>query len=113
MGTAFSYQFPLNTFHDADTGSTLTYTATKADGNPRPTWLGFTASTRTFSGNPQAADVETLAVKVTASDGTASVSDEFDIGVSVADSTAPTLTSAFVTSLGKSVDFQFSGSQKT
>ena len=84
VGTAFSYQFPLNTFHDADTGSTLTYTATKADGNDLPTWLGFTASTRTFAGTAQAADVETLAVKVTASDGTASVSDEFNIGVRAA-----------------------------
>ena len=72
-------------------GDTLTYTATKADGNDLPTWLGFTASTRTFAGTPQAADVETLAVKVTASDGTASVSDEFNIGVRAAggDSTAP------------------------
>ena len=66
-----------------------------ADGNDLPTWLGFTGSTRTFAGTPQAADVETLAVKVTASDGTASVSDEFNIGVRAAgDTTAPTLTSA-------------------
>ena len=97
VGTAFSYQFPLNTFHDADTGNTLTYTATKADGNPLPTWLGFTATTRTFAGTPQAADVATVAVKVTASDGTASVSDEFNIVVrATGDSTAPTLSNAFV-----------------
>ena len=100
MGTAFSYQFPLNTFHDADTGSTLTYTATKPDDSMLPTWLGFTATTRTFEGTPQAADVETLAVKVTASDGTASVSDEFNIGVSAAgDTSAPTLSSATVPTL--------------
>ena len=109
VGTAFSYQFPLNTFHDADTGSTLTYTATKPDDAMLPTWLGFTASTRTFSGSPQAADVETLAVKVTASDGTASVSDEFNIGVSAAgDTTAPTLSSATVEGFGKSIDLVFS-----
>ena len=90
-GTAFSYQFPLNTFNDADTGDTLTYTATKADGNDLPTWLGFTASTRTFSGTPQAADVETVSVKVTASDGTASVSDEFNIGVAGTTCNAPDL----------------------
>ena len=52
------------------TSDALTYTATKADGNDLPTWLGFApSSTRTFSGTPQAADVGTVAVKVTASDG--------------------------------------------
>ena len=106
-GTAFNYVFLANTFHDAN-GDTLTYTATKADGNDLPTWLGFTGSTRTFAGTPQAADVETLAVKVTASDGTASVSDEFNIEVSAADTTAPTLTNAIVTSPGKQIQFQFS-----
>ena len=78
-GTAFSYRFPANTFNDTDTGDTLTYTTTKADGAVLPTWLMFDAGTRTFSGTPTAA--ETFSVKVTASDGTASVSDEFDITV--------------------------------
>ena len=81
VGTTFSYQFPLNTFNDVDATDTLTYTATKADGNDLPTWLGFTGSTRTFLGTAQAADVATVAVKVTASDGSASVGDEFDIVV--------------------------------
>ena len=81
-GTAFSYAFPANTFSDADTGDTLSYTATKADDTALPTWLVFTAGTRTFSGTPQAADIGTVAVKVTASDGNGgSVSDEFDITV--------------------------------
>ena len=55
-GTAFSYAFPANTFSDADTGDTLSYTATKTDDTALPTWLAFAASTRTFSGTPQAAD---------------------------------------------------------
>ena len=38
-GTAFSYAFPDTTFSDADTGDTLTYTATKADDTALPTWL--------------------------------------------------------------------------
>ena len=81
-GTAFSYVFPANTFSDADTGDTLSYTATKTDDTALPTWLAFTASTRTFSGTPQAADAGTVAVKVTASDGNGgSVSDAFDITV--------------------------------
>ena len=52
-GRAFSYQFPLNTFNDADSGDTLTYTATKADGNLLPTWLGFTAAPRAPSRAPR------------------------------------------------------------
>ena len=81
-GTAFSYVFPANTFSDADTGDTLSYTATKTDDTALPTWLAFAASTRTFSGTPQAADAGTVAVKVTASDGNGgSVSDAFDITV--------------------------------
>ena len=71
--------------------------ATKADGTALPTWLTFAAGTRTFSGTPQTADVGTVSVKVTASDGTGgSVSDEFDIMVSAASNTpatgAPTIT---------------------
>ena len=71
-GTAFSYAFPDNTFSDADS-DTLTYAATKADDTALPTWLSFTDSTRTFSGTPQAADIATVSVKVTASDGNARV----------------------------------------
>ena len=96
VGTAFNYAFPPNTFNDADS-DTLTYTAMKADNAALPTWLSFTANTRTFSGTPQAADVGPLPVKVTASDGNGgSVSDEFDITVSAASNTpatgAPTIT---------------------
>ena len=83
-GTAFSYEFPANTFADTDTGDTLMYTATQSDDSALPSWLSFAAATRTFSGTPQAADVGTVSVKVTASDGTDSVSDEFDIVVSAA-----------------------------
>ena len=72
-----------------------------------PSWLSFTAST--FSGTPQTADVATVSVKVTASDGSASVSDTFDIVVSAAgDTTAPTLTSAIVPANGDWVQFLFS-----
>ena len=59
-------------------------------------------------GTPQAADVATVSVKVTASDGNGgSVSDEFDITVA-ADTTPPTLTSATVTSTGQIIEVQFS-----
>ena len=94
VGTAFNYAFLANTFNDAD-GDALTYTATLADDSALPTWLTFSAATRAFSGTPQAADVGTVAVKVTASDGNGeSVSDSFDIVVSVAmDTTGPRVAS--------------------
>ena len=80
-GTAFSYQVPAATFADAD-GDTLTYAATLADDTALPSWLSFAPATRTFSGTPTA--VETVSVKVTASDASESVSDTFDIVVSAA-----------------------------
>ena len=83
VGTSFSYQFPANTFSDVD-NDTPTYTATKDDGAAlSTTWLSFAAATRTFSGTPQAADVGTLSVKVTASDsgGGTAAEDTFEITV--------------------------------
>ena len=96
VGTALSFAFPATTFNDADS-DTLTYTATQSDDSALPAWLSFDAATRTFSGTPQAADVETVSVKVTASDGNGgSVSDTFDIVVSAAANNAamgaPTIT---------------------
>ena len=94
VSMAFSYVFPPNTFSDED-GDTLTYMATQADDTVLPTWLNFAADTRAFSGTPAAGDVATVSVKVTASDGYdgGTASDTFDIVVSAADSTAPTVTS--------------------
>ena len=107
-GTAFSYAFPANTFADTDAGDTLTYTATKSDDSALPSWLSFTAATRTFSGTPMAADVGTVSVKVTASDGTDSVSDTFDIVVSAAaDTTPPEVESVTVASSGSDVYLVF------
>ena len=88
----FSYAFPANTFNDADNDA-LSYAATKSDGTALPAWLTFTDSTRTFSGTPAASDAGTVSVKVTASDGTDSVSDTFDIKVN----RAPAFASAAVT----------------
>ena len=84
----FSYQFPDTTFADADTGDTLSYSAVESGETGLPTWLDFNATTRTFSGTPGASDVETLTVEVTASDGTDSVTDTFDIVVSAAASSS-------------------------
>ena len=83
-GTAFSFAFPANTFADADNDS-LSYSATKGDDSALPGWLTFTAASRAFSGTPQAGNVGTLTVKVTADDGNGgSVSDTFNIVVNAA-----------------------------
>ena len=55
VGTAFSLVLPTTTFTDVDSGDTLTYAATAADGSALPAWLSFDAATRTFSGTPAAA----------------------------------------------------------
>ncbi len=98
-GTALNYAFPANTFADTDAGDTLTYTATKSDDSALPSWLGFAPLTRTFSGTPQTADVETLSVTVTASDGTESVSDTFDIVVSA--DTTTSVSGVLVSNIGQ------------
>ena len=86
VGVAFSFTLPAGTFSDADSGDSLTYMAMQTDGttdSALPTWLSFTAGTGVFSGTPTSTDTGTLSVKVTASDGTASVSDTFNIVVNV------------------------------
>lgn len=79
---SFSYTVPATAFTDPDSGDTLRYTSTLADGSALPAWLAFNASTRSFSGTPT--DTGTVSVKVTAIDtGNLSASDVFDIVVSV------------------------------
>ena len=66
IGSTFSLTLPVGTFTDVDTGDTLTYTATAADGSALPAWLTFNATTRTFSGTPSATG--TVGVRVSATD---------------------------------------------
>jgi VCBS repeat-containing protein len=82
-GTTLSYVMPASTFTDVD-NPTLTYTAARADGSALPSWLSFNAGTRTFSGTPVTKDAGTITVKVTASDGSLSASDEFVVKVAQA-----------------------------
>ncbi|NKJ81048.1 DUF4082 domain-containing protein [Rhizobium leguminosarum] len=89
-GSAFSFVLPTTTFTDVDSGETLAYSATAADGTALPSWLSFSASTRTFSGTPTTSG--TYGVKVTATDlGGLAANETFNIAVS----TAPTTYSLF------------------
>jgi len=98
QGALFSFAVPANSFTDkgadgvTDASTTLTYTATQANGSPlNLTWLTFDDKTKTFSGTPTNGDVGTLSVKVTASDDTYSASDIFEIAVANVND-APTFT---------------------
>ena len=78
----FSLVMPADMFADQDAADVLTLSASLADGMALPAWLTFDATTATFSGMPDDAQVGTLNLKVTATDsGTLSVSDVFTLTV--------------------------------
>ena len=78
----FSVVVPSITFADEDAGDTLTYSASLANGTALPTWLSFNATTQTFTGTPDDAQVGSLDLRVTATDtGTLTVSDTFSLTV--------------------------------
>ncbi len=82
QGQAFSYTIPTGTFTDADTGDSLTLSATSGDGSALPAWLSFDAATGRLTGTPGNADVGTRTVRVTATDSSgATVSDLLTIQV--------------------------------
>ncbi|WP_222271964.1 DUF4082 domain-containing protein, partial [Rhizobium leguminosarum] len=89
VGSAFSFTLPTTTFTDVDSGETLAYAATSADGTALPAWLSFNASTRTFSGT--ATTSGTYGVRVTATDlGGLAANETFNIAVSTSGNTTPT-----------------------
>ena len=89
--TALSFSVPADAFSDPD-GDTLIFTATLADGSPLPGWLTFDAATQTFSGTPPQDYNGAIALKVSASDGEYSVSDDFTFTVKAVND-APVITS--------------------
>jgi VCBS repeat-containing protein len=79
---AFTFVVPAGSFTDVDTGDTLTYSASFANGNPLPAWLTFNAATATFSGTPANGNVGTLSLKVTATDSSgATAASVFQVAV--------------------------------
>ena len=78
VGAPFSYTVPADTFDFIDT-DVLEYTATDAADAALPSWLSFTASTRTFAGTPTTSG--SVSVKVTATHHTNSVADTFTVRV--------------------------------
>lgn len=88
----WTYQLPADSFTDAD-GTPLSYTVELADGSPLPAWLHFDEASRTFSGDPSQ-DSGSLQIKVTASDGKASVDDTFTLDFSNTGNQAPYLNKA-------------------
>ena len=80
VGSSLNFTVASNAFTDIDS-AVLTYSATRANGSALPAWLSFNAATRTFSGTPAAGDAGAVAIKVTASDGALSASDEFTLTV--------------------------------
>jgi Ca2+-binding RTX toxin-like protein len=77
---ALSFSLPNGSFTDVD-GDILTYSATLANGSSFPSWLIVNSNTGALSGTPPANFNGVLDVKLTASDGTASVSDVFTLTV--------------------------------
>lgn len=78
--TPFLFTIPAGSFTDPN-GDTLTYSAALEGGSSLPSWLDFNVTTGTFSGTPDSGDIGTLTIIVTASDGTESTSDKFEIVV--------------------------------
>ena len=97
--TAVAYQVPADTFSDAD-GDTLTYAGDARRRSALPAWLHFDAATRTFSGTPPQDFNGTIAVKVAASDGSATASDDFDLVIDPAND-APAITSGATASVAE------------
>jgi VCBS repeat-containing protein len=70
-------------FGDIDSGDVLTFTAESADGSALPAWLSIDPASGVLSGTPDNAQVGNYALKITVSDGSASVSGEFTLTVEI------------------------------
>ncbi|MCA3272608.1 MAG: putative Ig domain-containing protein [Roseomonas sp.] len=80
-GATFSFTIPAGSFTDPD-GDALTLSATLANGDPLPSWLSFTPTTRSFSGTAPIDASVNLAIRVTGMDASgATAFDDFSLAV--------------------------------
>lgn len=80
LDTFFTFTIPTGSFTDPN-GDALTYSAKLEGGASLPSWLSFNAGTGTFSGTPALGNAGTFKIVVTASDGSETASDTFEIVV--------------------------------
>ncbi|MDE0767857.1 MAG: putative Ig domain-containing protein, partial [Opitutaceae bacterium] len=66
---------------DLEYGDTLNYTATLEDGSQLPIWLSIDPQSGTLSGTPENEDVESLNIRITASDGEAQSEQTFSLQI--------------------------------
>jgi Ca2+-binding RTX toxin-like protein len=78
IGAAFSFGITGVTFADVE-GTSLTITATLANGDPLPSWLTFNGTT--FSGTAPNSDTGDLSIVVHASDGSLEATAGFTLGL--------------------------------
>ncbi len=63
-GSAYSYTYPENIFEDQDGLETVTISVSLDNDAALPEWLTFDLESRTFSGTPMNADVDSLNIKI-------------------------------------------------
>ncbi|HEY9810300.1 MAG TPA: putative Ig domain-containing protein [Halomicronema sp.] len=81
VNNEFTFQIPTWSFSDSY-GDILTYSVNLTNGNNLPSWLQFDAETRTFIGTPTDADIGTLSLTVSVSDGKGGTADQnFDVDI--------------------------------
>ena len=82
VGALFQYAIDPGSFVDADAGTTLVFSAVRADGGPLPSWLTFDPVKPSFTGVPAAEDRSRMEIVVTATDATGlAVMDTFALEV--------------------------------
>ena len=82
VGNLFQFTIDPGSFVDPDAGTTLVFSAVRADGGPLPTWLTFDPVKQSFTGVPAAEDRSRMEIVVTATDPTGlAVMDTFALEV--------------------------------